>query len=648
MDAINIATEVEQALLKSMGKSSNGNLSSVYTPNNTTTTTNYGISSSGSHNTNTDQQNFQRHNNGNNNFKNNRRYNNNDKRQQQRGESRKCFNCNKIGHISKDCRSPKRHRENKTNQQTIHNDDKDEMDNIFDHLMQQNQQTTPTPVNTLQFSINATTKNNSIKQNCLIDTGSTLSSIRQSTATRLGLYEFNTQPRRIEYGNGGLQLTTKKAIFEFKINNLPTRAFLYIVEKQNEEVILGMDWMTYEDIVLHPKTKTITKNSSEQQNLQQVQHDEQTNDEITNEEFLAQTILNEFPKLIPNDNGPQTVTNAPYMHRIDTGDALPVHVRDYRRPFAENEQIKKEVDEMLRKKVIEPSTSAWCSPVVMIKKHDESWRFCVDFRKLNAVTIKDKFPIGNLNEVLDKLHGCKYLSTIDLKSGFWQIPMDPRDAHKTAFIANGALYQFKVLPFGCVTGPNSFSRFMHGVIQNLPRVMVYLDDVICFSRTKEEHEQDLRALLQRLSEYNLKISVKKCRFFKKEVKYLGFIVSSNGIRSDPEKIEAIKEWPTPTTVKALQRFLGFCAFYHRFIKNLSQTAAPMYALLRKDAPFVWSKEADQAFITLKIIIMTLPTLAYPDPHKPYDVHTDASMFGLGAIIVQNGRPNKKLYVLFTP
>ncbi|KAG1391146.1 hypothetical protein G6F60_012702 [Rhizopus arrhizus] len=368
MDAINIATEVEQALLKSMGKSSNGNLSSVYTPNNTTTTTNHSISSSGSHNTNTDQQNFQRHNNGNNHFKNNRRYNSNDKRQQQRGESRKCFNCNKIGYISKDCRSPKRHRENKTNQQTIHNDDKDEMDNIFDHLMQQNQQTTPTPVNTLRFSINATTKNNSINQNCLIDTRSTLSSIRQSTATRLGLYKFNTQPRRIEYGNGGLQLTTKKAIFEFKINNLPTKAFLFIVEKQNEQVILGMDWMTYEDI---PKTKTITKNTPEQQNLQQVQQDEQTNDEITNEEFIAQTILNEFPKLIPNDNEPQTVTNAPYMHRIDTGDALPVHVRDYRRPFAENEQIKKEVNEMLRKKVIEPSTSAWCSPVVMIKKHDE-------------------------------------------------------------------------------------------------------------------------------------------------------------------------------------------------------------------------------------------------------------------------------------
>ncbi|EIE88431.1 hypothetical protein RO3G_13142 [Rhizopus delemar RA 99-880] len=154
--------------------------------------------------------------------------------------------------------------------------------------------------------------------------------------------------------------------------------------------------------------------------------------------------------------------------------------------------------------------------------------------------------------------------------------MDPKDAHKTAFIANGALYQFKVLPFGCVTGPNSFSRFMH--------------------------------------------------------------VSSNGIRSDPAKIQAIKDWPIPTTVKALQRFLGFCAFYHRFIKNLSQTAAPMYALLRKDTPFVWSKEADQAFAKLKDIIMTLPTLAYPDPHKPYDVHTDASTFGLGAIIVQDGRP----------
>lgn len=244
------------------------------------------------------------------------------------------------------------------------------------------------------------------------------------------------------------------------------------MEHQNEEVILGMDWMTYEDIVLHPKSKTITKYLPEQQNTQQYNNDRE------NEESIARKILDEFPNVIPNDNEPQTVTNAPYMHRIDTGDALPVHVRDYRRPFAENEQIKKEVQEMLRKEVIEPSTSAWCSPVVMIPKPDKTWRFCVDFRKLNTVTVKDKFPIGNLNELLDKLHGCKYLSTIDLKSGFWQISMDPKDAHKTAFIANGALYQFKVLPFGCVTGPNSFSRFMHGVIQNLPRVMVYLDDVI--------------------------------------------------------------------------------------------------------------------------------------------------------------------------
>lgn len=216
--------------------------------------------------------------------------------------------------------------------------------------------------------------------------------------------------------------------------------------------------------------------------------------------------------------------------------------------------------------------------------------------------------------------------------------MDPRDAHKTAFVADGKLWQFKVLPFGCVTGPNSFSRFMSGVISGLERTKIYLDDCIVYSRTEDEHEKDLRALLKRLTEYNLKISIKKCKFFKREVKYLGFIVSSQGIRSDPEKTKAVEDWKAPTTVNALQRFLGFCAFYHRFLKNLSSVAAPMYKLLRKDEKYVWSTEINDAFKKLKSMLVNLPILAFPDPRKGYDVHTDASMHGLGAAIVQDGRP----------
>lgn len=168
--------------------------------------------------------------------------------------------------------------------------------------------------------------------------------------------------------------------------------------------------------------------------------------------------------------------------------------------------------------------------------------------------------------------------------------------------------------------------------------MVYLDDLIVFSKDAMDHKQDLDQVLQTLAKYNLKISKQKCQWFQEEVKFLGFLVSGNGIRPDPIKIQAIKQWPTPKTVKEIQRFLGFCAFYHRFLANLSETATPLYHLLKKENAFHWSTEANTAFQQLKDKVMTLPTLAYRDPNTTYDLHTDASTFGLGAALVQLGRP----------
>lgn len=215
--------------------------------------------------------------------------------------------------------------------------------------------------------------------------------------------------------------------------------------------------------------------------------------------------------------------------------------------------------------------------------------------------------------------------------------MDPSDAHKTAFIADGALYQFRVLHFGCVTAPNAFARFMAEVTRGLQHCKMYLDDIIVFIPLLEAHEEDLRSVLSRLAEYNLKISIKKRKFFKSEVEYLGFIVSDQGIRSNPAKAQVIKDWQVTTSVAALQRFPGFCAFYHQFIKNLDQVASPLYKLLRKDTLFEWFVEANKSLEELKKIIVTLPTLVYPDPSKPYDGHTDASMHDLGAVIVQDRR-----------
>ncbi|KAG0930503.1 hypothetical protein G6F57_011821 [Rhizopus arrhizus] len=292
----------------------------------------------------------------------------------------------------------------------------------------------------------------------------------------------------------------------------------------------------------------------------------------------------------------QSITNAPYKHRIDTGDALPVAKRDYRRSHKENMEIQQEVDKMLAAKVIIPSNSNWCSPVVLAPKPDGTKRFCVDYRGLNKVTIKDKYPIPRISELLDSLHGSKYFSCIDLKSGYWQLPMDPQDAKKTAFIANGSLYEFTCLPFGVVNGPSSFMRFMHGVLRGVKNTMVYLDDVIIYSKTKEQHVQDLRNVLTKLDQYNLKISLKKCQFFQQEVKFLGFL-------------QIYQQWPSPYTT--------YC---------------------KKQEKFIWNDKAQAAFEALKQRMVELPTLAYPDTEAPYDLHSDASDYGLGAVLVQRSRP----------
>lgn len=399
-------------------------------------------------------------------------------------------------------------------------------------------------------------------------------------------------------------------------------AELYIMQDQNEEVILGMDWLTSEDILLYPRTKEVRKK----------------NKLVNSMTFKSEeTVLEEFPELLPTEEF-QTITNAPYKHRIDTGDTSPIASRDYRRAQVENDIIKIEVNKMLKSGVIVESNSDWCSPIVLIKKPNGKIRFCIDFRKLNMVTVKDKYLLPGITELLETLQGSKFFSTIDLKAGYWQLPLDPRDAKKTAFVADGQLYEFRCLPFGVVNGPPSFMRLMHGILKGLKNTMVYLDDVIIFTATRTEHEQALRLLLTRLAEYNLKISLNKCQFFQKEVQFLGFLVSGDGIRSNPEKVKVVQNWPVPLTAKRLSKFLGFCAFYHKFLANLSDVAIPLYNLLRKKTKFKWTDEADQAFYTLKEKMVSLPNLAYPDPTLPYDLHCDASNVGVGAVLVQQGRP----------
>ncbi|KAL6419486.1 hypothetical protein ACFW04_011371 [Cataglyphis niger] len=267
--------------------------------------------------------------------------------------------------------------------------------------------------------------------------------------------------------------------------------------------------------------------------------------------------------------------------------------------------------------VIEPSTSAWSSPVVLVKKKDGKYRFCIDFRKLR---------------------GAKYLSTLDLKQGYWQVPLESKSRPITAFTIPGrGLYQFKIMPFGLHSAPATFQRLLDKIISPAlePNVFVYLDDIIIISKTFDDHLRLLTEVFRRLRDARLRLNPEKCKFCVDQLKYLGHVVDRKGIRTDPEKVSAVANWPEPRTVKQVRQFLGMASWYWRFIANFSTIAAPLTNLTKKNAKWKWGVEKTTAFRELKKTLMSAPVLACPDFARRFVLQTDASTSGLGAVLTQN-------------
>ncbi|KAL5488507.1 hypothetical protein EMCRGX_G017449 [Ephydatia muelleri] len=324
------------------------------------------------------------------------------------------------------------------------------------------------------------------------------------------------------------------------------------------------------------------------------------------------------------------------QHKINTGDATPVHQRARRIPVFQRGEWQKLVKEMLDRGVIQPSSSPWASPVVLAKKKDGSLRFCVDYRKLNAVTRKDAYALPRIDDTLDALAGSKWFSTLDLASGYWQVGMHPDDREKTAFCTADGLFEFNVMPFGLCNAPATFQCLIDLILAGLQwsACLVYLADIIIMGKSFEEHLGNLGAVLERLQKAGLKLKPDKCAFLQKRVLYLGHIVSDQGITPDPGKTAKVTSWPIPNCVIELQAFLGLANYYRHFVKGFAEIAKTLHELTKKDSGFQWSPHCDAAFKILQGKLTSAPILGYPDLTKQFILDTDASDLSLGAVLSQ--------------
>ena len=323
-------------------------------------------------------------------------------------------------------------------------------------------------------------------------------------------------------------------------------------------------------------------------------------------------------------------------HHIDTMGAEPIKEHVRRLPLAKREIEREEVRKMLQKGVIEPSISPWSSNIVLVTKKDGSKRFCVDYRKLNAVTKKDSYPLPDIRQCLDALADSAWFSGMDINAGYWQIGVKPEDREKTAFATSMGLYQFVKMPFGLVAAPSDFCRLMGDIFRDIQWIecLIYIDDIIVPAKTIDETLVRLEHVFQRLQQANLKLKPSKCVFMQKSVKFLGHEVSALGINTDKDKIKAVQEWPVPRTVKQVRSFVGLAAYYKRFIASFGEICKPLYQLCEKNRQFLWSLDCQHAFETLKDKLTTAPILSYPVMGKDFILDTDASQFTVGAVLSQ--------------
>ncbi|KAL0559074.1 hypothetical protein IC582_003663 [Cucumis melo] len=318
---------------------------------------------------------------------------------------------------------------------------------------------------------------------------------------------------------------------------------------------------------------------------------------------------------------------------------VPISRAPYRMAPAELKELKVQLQELLDNGFIRPSVSPWGAPVLFVKKKDGSMRLCIDYRELNKVTVKNRYPLPRIDDLFDQLQGATVFFKIDLRSGYHQLRIKDEDVPKTAFRSRYGHYEFIVMSFGLTNAPAVFMDLMNRVFKEFldTFVIVFIDDILIYSKTEAEHEEHLRMVLQTLRDNKLYAKFSKCEFWLKQVSFLGHVVSKAGVSVDPAKIEAVTGWTRPSTVSEVRSFLGLAGYYRRFVENFSRIATPLTQLTRKGTPFVWSKACEDSFQNLKQKLVTAPVLTVPDGSGSFVIYSDASKKGLGCVLMQQGK-----------
>ena len=395
--------------------------------------------------------------------------------------------------------------------------------------------------------------------------------------------------------------------------------------------------------IIENHTETASKQHLEkvwfvQEELKKKQPDEIKKDELIEEnERLVEEYYSDLKEAFNEEVAAQLPEHRPYDCKIDLepeaelthGPIYPVNPKD-------EADLKEFIEENLKKGFIRPSESAAAHPVLFVSKKKGDRRLCTDFRKLNKVTKRNSFPLPRIDQVFEAMKGAKIYSKLDLKSAYNLVRIREGDEYKTAFSTKFGLYEYLVMPFGLTNAPATFQSFINHVLKDEigECCQVYLDDIMIYSKSLEEHIIHVRRVLKRLIENKLVAKLSKCEFHKQELTFLGNVISKDGVKTDPDKLEAITKWPRPNKVKELQSFLGFRNYYRRFINKFAEIARPLYALTSSKKKFEWDQEAEKAFKELKQAMVSPPVLSYPDYDKQFIVECDASKYAIGGVLSQ--------------